>query len=124
MFLTGCTEPPPQPTVQDYYRVFDQTLGSLKDAPSKRSLSSFSSIAVVCRDMGKLSSERSQLAQSIVLTRGLTATNPTRDSYSLWIVTTPSKDGVDVLLTLWDENSKERLWRKNGITAADKDKAS
>ena len=124
--LTGCTnEPPPPPTVQNYYRVFDETLGSLKDAPSKRWLREFSDIAVLCPDMGKSTSlGRSDLLQSILLTRGLKASNLTKDGYMLSIATTASENGVDVLLTLWDANAKERLWRKNSVIATDRDKAS
>jgi hypothetical protein len=111
-----------QPTVQAYYRVFGETLDSLKDAPSLRG---FSDIEVLCRDMGKSCSiERSDLLQSIPLTRGLRASNPMKNGYMLSITTTASEQGVDVLLVIWDANAKERLWRKNGIIATDRDKAS
>jgi hypothetical protein len=127
LVLTGCTSEPPQPvipTVQEYYRVFDQTLNSLTDAPSKHWLRQFTAIAPLCRDLGQLSDENSKQAQAIFLTTGLKALRPMADGYTVWIVTTASDSGVEVLLALWDINAKEQLWRKNSIAATDRRKAS
>jgi hypothetical protein len=127
LVLTGCADEPPRPitpTVQDYYRVFDQTLNRLRDAPSKHWLRQFTTIAPLCRDLGQLSDEDSKQVQSILLTRGLKAHNPMEDVYTLWIVTTASDTGVDVLLALWDANAKEQLWQKNSVAATNRSTAS
>ncbi len=127
LVLASCANEPPRPvtpTVQEYYRVLDETLNSLRDAPSKHWLRQFNTIAPFCRDLGQLSDEDSKQVQSILLTRGLKAHKPMEDGYTLWIVTTASDVGVEVLLALWDTNAKEQLWRKNSIAATDTRKAS
>jgi hypothetical protein len=124
LLLLGCEPERITPTLSDYYRVLDQTLNSLTDAPSKHWLRQFTGVSPLCRDLGQLSDENSKLAQSILLTRGLKALKPMKDGYTLWLVTTASDNGVEVLLMLWDKNGKEQLWRKNSIAATDKRKAS
>lgn len=81
-------------------------------------------LRLLCRNLEQLSGQDYKQVQAILLTRGLKTLRSMDEGYTLAITTTAPESGVEVLLTLWDKNGKERLWRKNGITATDRGKAS
>jgi hypothetical protein len=113
------------PSIGDYQRVFVETMEGLDDAPSAHWMRQFNAIMVYCNDLGRASLDCSKRLGSILPTRGLKALSLSNDGrYTLWLATTPSSTGVEVLLRLTDGNEKERLWRKNSVAASDKDKAS